>query len=846
MAGARLQRIKAIFIAASAVPAGPRREELLAMECGQDAELRREVESLLAAKSTEAAVDPQPSTISSPITEGPGTRIGPYKLLQQIGEGGFGLVFMAEQERPLRRRVALKIIKVGMDTRQVVARFEQERQALAMMDHPNIARVLDAGATDTGRPYFVMELVKGIPIAEYCDANQLTTPERLSLFIPVCNAVHHAHQKGIIHRDIKPSNILVTLHDGTPVSKVIDFGIAKATDARLTEKTLFTEHRAMVGTPAYMSPEQAEMSGLDIDTRSDVYSLGVLLYELLTGTTPFNMHDLLAAGINEIQRIIRETDPPKPSTRVSALGDSLGEIAARRKVEPRRFGLLLRGDLDWIVMKCLEKDRTRRYDAASNLADDVQRHLRGNAVVAAPPSALYRVRKFARRYSRQVIVGALVASAMISSASIASWGWANARAANRAITHQMIASENLLRRAAAADVKGKNLTPLVELKIADEQKKPLGTIRIDRTPPGSFDSPIIDTLGPTGRKVQGSEAVVMLGQYALDAIQYWHSAEAELEKANAALVQERDLADARAKTLLRINNELARKYIEVDAIDFDILHVGPLQTEDDDIVGLGYLIGRADKLLVGSSFPVERPFSGSLVQIGTSLEGVEGSLPDGKCIISPVDDYGDDLTAVIVGIRDLFSSARWYDVTLYVSGIVPQPNGDILITGVIETALPPGALIFQNEIVELARAEDRIARAESLFEGSLYASPQWRWQVEMFVPEKWKYQYQRKISYRQITELEHQRDLIFQSIWASVEARREEFKFTELCAIVPAYLATQLNTQKIQETGFFVFPFRPVLVQVGHETASPNGLPLITAVHGVAVDLTFLFKLRTP
>src|SRR4051812_45153164 len=296
------------------------------------------------------------------IAEQPGTIIGPYKLLEQIGEGGFGLVFMAEQERPVRRRVALKVIKPGMDTKQVIARFEAERQALALMDHPNIAHVLEAGATESGRPYFVMELVRGIPITEFCDQNRLCIDERLKLFTTVCQAVQHAHQKGIIHRDIKPTNVLVTLHDGVPVPRVIDFGVAKATGQRLTDKTLFTGFAQMIGTPLYMSPEQAEMSGLDVDTRSDIYSLGVMLYELLTGTTPFSRERLQQAAYDEIRRIIREEEPLKPSTRISTLGATAALVSSQRKSDPQKLSHLVRGELDWLVMRCLEKDRNRRYE----------------------------------------------------------------------------------------------------------------------------------------------------------------------------------------------------------------------------------------------------------------------------------------------------------------------------------------------------------------------------------------------------------------------------------------------------------------------------------------------------
>lgn len=358
--------------------------------------------------------------VSAALREGPGTTIGPYKILQLIGEGGFGSVFMAEQQKPVVRRVALKVIKLGMDTRQVVARFEQERQALAVLDHPNIAKVFDAGATDTGRPYFVMELVKGEPLAEYADKHNLSIDDRLELFGQVCNAVQHAHTKSIIHRDLKPGNVLVSLQDGKPSAKVIDFGIAKATQSRMTEKTLFTEHRQIIGTPEYMSPEQAEGS-LDIDTRADVYALGVMLYELLTGSTPFGGSELRSAAYAEMQRIIREVEPPKPSTRLNQNAATLANVAARRKTEPKRLGSLVRGELDWIVMKALEKDRARRYETASGLAADIRRYLAGEAVVAAPPSAAYRFKKFIRR--NRAVAGAVSAVAAVLLLGAVAFAW---------------------------------------------------------------------------------------------------------------------------------------------------------------------------------------------------------------------------------------------------------------------------------------------------------------------------------------------------------------------------------------------------------------------------------------
>jgi len=329
--------------------------------------------------------------------EGPGTRIGPYRLLQELGKGGMGVVWMAEQTEPVRRRVALKVIKLGKDTKEVIARFEAERQALALMDHPHIAKVFDAGTTDSGRPYFVMELVKGIPIAQYCDEQRLTIRERLELFLPVCQAIQHAHQKSIIHRDIKPSNVLVAQYDGCPVPKVIDFGVAKALGQQLTEKTLFTEFGAVIGTLEYMSPEQAEFNQLDIDTRSDIYSLGVLLYELLTGTTPLQRKSLQQAALDTVLRRIREEEPPRPSTRLSELNDALPTLSAQRKLEPGQLMKLVRGDLDWIVMMALEKERNRRYETANALASDVERHLKHEPVTAAAPSGFYKFQKFAHR-----------------------------------------------------------------------------------------------------------------------------------------------------------------------------------------------------------------------------------------------------------------------------------------------------------------------------------------------------------------------------------------------------------------------------------------------------------------
>jgi serine/threonine protein kinase len=427
----QVPREKAVFCEALEITDPEQRRQFLDQACGADEALRAQVERLLELsqsagdffKDCAPSLAPAPTDAAEVLSaaesavarEIPETkRIGPYKLLQKLGEGGYGVVYMAEQEQPIRRRVALKIIKLGMDTKTVIARFEAERQALALMDHPNIARVLDAGATETGRPYFVMELVYGVKITDYCDQNGVRMKERLQLFIQVCNAVQHAHQKGIIHRDLKPSNIMVTMNDGVPAPKVIDFGIAKATEQRLTDKTLFTSYAQLMGTPAYMSPEQMEFSGLNLDTRSDIYSLGILLYELLTGRTPFDTSELLKLGVDELRRTVREQEPLSPSAKLQTLNnEEMTKTAKRRHIEPPRLLSQLRGDLDWIVLKCLEKDRTRRYATANGLAMDIEYYLHEETVLARPPSQLYRLQKLVRRNRMVFLSGAAAAAALL-------------------------------------------------------------------------------------------------------------------------------------------------------------------------------------------------------------------------------------------------------------------------------------------------------------------------------------------------------------------------------------------------------------------------------------------------
>jgi serine/threonine protein kinase/tetratricopeptide (TPR) repeat protein len=435
-------RVKSLFLAAVEKYPPSQWVAYLDEACAGDPATRREVEALLRAHAGPDSLFDRtaPGLVSTadaePVGEGAGTLVGPYRILEPLGEGGMGLVFVAEQQEPVRRKVALKVIKPGMDTRHVIARFEAERQALALMDHPNIAKVLDGGETAGGRPYFVMELVRGVPITAFCDERRLTPRQRLELFLPTCAAVQHAHTKGVIHRDIKPSNVLAAVHDGAAVVKVIDFGIAKAVGQPLTDKTIHTQLGQLVGTPLYASPEQAGDAGPDVDTRSDVYSLGVLLYELLTGTTPFDPDRFGRGGHDDIRRVIREEEAPKPSARVGALGQDATLVASRRQSDPRRLSRQCRGELDWIVMRCLEKDRNRRYETASGLALDVQRYLRDEPVQAGPPSAAYRLGKLARRHRVGVAVTAVVLFTLVAGMVGTTLGLLQARQAEGNAVHE--------------------------------------------------------------------------------------------------------------------------------------------------------------------------------------------------------------------------------------------------------------------------------------------------------------------------------------------------------------------------------------------------------------------------
>ncbi len=535
----REELIKELFSRAREAGTPGAREALLGDACRGDPGLRQEVESLLLAYAQVGTFLGQSVQLpkSDASGEQSGMLIGRYKLLEQIGEGGFGVVWMAEQEAPVRRRVALKIIKLGMDTKEVVARFEAERQALAMMDHPNIASVLDGGATDTGRPYFVMELVRGIPITQFCDERNLTTRERLELFMQVCLAVQHAHQKGIIHRDLKPSNVLVTVKDDQPVPKVIDFGVAKATQARLTEKTLFTRFQQWIGTPAYMSPEQAGLASLDVDTRSDVYSLGVLLYELLTGHTPFDLEMLRKSALDEIRRMIRETEPPKPSTRLQSLGEAVTEVALRRQTEPRALHRLVRGDLDWVVMRCLEKDRTRRYDTADALRSDLRSFLDNQPIAARPPGALYRFQKLVRRNKLAFAAGAGVALALLLGLGVSTWLFFKEREARRRAVAAEQVERDLRQKAQTSELSARALLCWSEGRLDEAESLQREALALWRRELGNQHPQVATALENLAAIVRDRGRLDEATQLYADALKLRRSGESDLKVLNQQLSQ---------------------------------------------------------------------------------------------------------------------------------------------------------------------------------------------------------------------------------------------------------------------------------------------------------------------
>jgi hypothetical protein len=596
---AAIQREESLFDAARRLTQRAERNAFLDEACAGDALLRARIEELLAAEaeaerffadSTAALRIPAGEIESLPGVGGPGnvsrpgpdadervgTFIGRYKLLQKIGEGGWGVVYMAEQEHPVRRRVALKVIKLGMDTKNVIARFEAERQALALMDHPNIARVLDADATDSGRPYFVMELVRGIKITEYCDQNHLDTPRRLDLFIQICHAIQHAHQKGIIHRDIKPSNVLVTLHDGVPVPKVIDFGISKATETRLTDKTLFTAFAQFIGTPAYMSPEQAEMSGLDIDTRSDIYSLGVLLYELLTGKTPFDGKELLASGVDEMRRTLREREPSRPSARLGSIqGQELTWTAECRHADPGKLVSLLRGDLDWVVMKALEKDRRRRYETANGLAMDIERYLNNEPVLARPPSRFYRFRKLVRRNQVVFTAAAAVTAALVIGLGVSTWMFFREREARRRAVAAEQQQAGLRQEAERARANEAELRRQAEVR----EKITQAALLVSQDRLNEADD-LLDGISLAQPTVEGAAVFRAVGE--------WHALENRWKKA----------AD-RFGALLRIN-----QLDGWDVCTLDYLECGPSLIELGDIDGYERFRKAAISRFAGTQFPV--------------------------------------------------------------------------------------------------------------------------------------------------------------------------------------------------------------------------------------------------
>jgi hypothetical protein len=679
------------------------RRAFLDQACAGDPALRARIEGLLAAAAAAEEFfedagrrDFTPSAAAqsgdgrSRELEDLGTRVGHYKLLQKIGEGGGGVVYMAEQEEPVRRRVALKVIKLGMDTKNVIARFEAERQALAMMDHLNIARVLDAGATDAGRPYFVMELVRGIKITDYCDQNQLDMRQRLDLFIQICQAIQHAHQKGIIHRDIKPSNILVTLHDGVPVPKVIDFGIAKATEARLTDKTLFTAYEQIIGTPAYMSPEQAEMSGLDVDTRSDIYSLGVLLYELLTGRTPFDPKKLLQHGLDAMRRTLREQEPQRPSTMVTTMqGTELTTMAARRHAEPPKLVSLLRGDLDWIVMKSLDKDRKRRYETANGLAMDIERYLNNEPVNARPPSRLYRFQKLVRRNKIVFTASGAVAAALIIGLGVSMRLFVLEKAARqRAVAaeqqaEQARANEAELRRLAETREKITQATVLLSQQAFDDADRLMSQVSVTK---------------PT---VEGAAVFRSLGEH-------------------FALQNQWKKAAERFSVLLQID--------QLDGWDvgtLDYLECGPALVEQGDMEGYEHFRRTAIARFTTNT----QPFADRIIKISLLLPGSQELL---KALRPIADASAQSFSTNMESNEDIFLAA-WHSVSLglmeYRSGNYAKAaewcnrclNYPVNIAPRTATALAILAMSDQR-LGQIGKARSELAQAREIIQNK-YKSP---------------------------------------------------------------------------------------------------------------------------
>jgi eukaryotic-like serine/threonine-protein kinase len=683
---ARLARAKGIFLRLRELSLAER-EALIDDACDGDAKLRSLVLELLAGDvmplPVEAIADDiraaQDSVLASPLLEPQGSMIDRYRLLERLGEGGFGVVFAAEQTHPVQRRVGLKIIKLGMDTRAVIARFEAERQALAMLDHPNIAKVFDAGTTKTGRPYFVMELVKGEPIVEYCDKNSLSIQARLELFMQVCSALQHAHTKGIIHRDIKPSNILVSTLDGRPQIKVIDFGIAKATASKLTEKTIFTEHRQLIGTPEYMSPEQAEGS-LDIDTRTDVYSLGVLLYELLTGTTPFSSKELRSGAYAEIQRIIREVDPPKPSTRLSSNVDTIASVAAQRRTEPKRLGSAVSGELDWIVMKALEKDRQRRYETASGLAADVQRHLSGEAITAAPPSSMYQLSKLLRKHRPVVLAGSAIFVALLIGAAAFAWQAQVARdqrdialQAQRSEAEQRAKADAARAEAVSQEAEAKKQAAIAEA-VAKFQTDMLASVDPNQLP----RDPVTNELLRDGVKV-------------IQAV------EAAIKKLDAGSLKDQPMVEARVRDT--IGNTLSALGRNAEA---ERVLRKSLELRRGVLPGAGRDLAQSLNNLAAVLHALNKPQEAETLY-REALEICRKSLPPGHLeTASTLNNLG-----VLLKVQNNLGEAE----SLYRESLEIR-----------RAALPPGHMDIStvlNNLAQLLRAQNKLADAEPLYRESL-------------------------------------------------------------------------------------------------------------------------------